>query len=434
MPHALLAITFASAAAVSCLVPVQAAPEVAVASAITADATIQTKSVETFTNAELEQQARTAVETKDFERARELYRVLTAREPANLEYLLAIGRVLSYLQDYAGADQAYDEVLNQRPDSVDALVGKAYVQMWQERYKQADELLNKARQLAPTSVDVRIANARLLRYQGQAARAREEAQAVLQADPNSTEAQELLRDIVLPPRYEIQKGLERESLASGIDNTRAFVSVTALRPQGRVGLTLERWRRFGENENRFGLNASQRLSDKWSINGQIFLSPGATVVSKRDLSIGVARSLTKRAVLALTYRNTRFSTATSQTLSPSLEYYFRDPSWLQVTLHRNKSHNHDTDSDNRSNSFSLRYNRQVSDALLVYAGFGRGQESFENLLTPSTGLFEQFTEDSYLLGAKWQFSPRYSLEAFGLRRSREEQRASTLGLSLTSRL
>ena len=100
---------------------------------------------------DLERTARDAVATKHFREAASVYSRLSEREPGNADYLVWIGRLLSWMQDYPAAIDAYDRALARAPHDVAALVGKATVLMWQQKFSEADCALREAEQLAPTS-------------------------------------------------------------------------------------------------------------------------------------------------------------------------------------------------------------------------------------------------------------------------------------------
>jgi tetratricopeptide (TPR) repeat protein len=95
------------------------------------------------------------------------------------------------MKDYETAEQSYDAVLGQRPDYVDALVGKAYLLTWQDRYDEAEALLERAQQAKPDSAEVDMALARLYRSQERERTALKHVEAVLERDPDNTDAIEL---------------------------------------------------------------------------------------------------------------------------------------------------------------------------------------------------------------------------------------------------
>jgi hypothetical protein len=140
-------------------------------------------------------------------------------------------------------------------------------------------------------------------------------------------------------------------------------------------------------------------------------------------------------VFGADYRYSRLSTANIHTLAPTLEYYLRDNSWLQATYYRSwTSFNNSGQSRVSDDSFAVRYNRQVSEPVLLYVGYGRGRESFQTFLTPSIDRIGSFNAETYLLGAKWQFSKHYWLNLYGVRQKRSTGIAeTTTGISLSTR-
>ena len=138
--------------------------------------------------ADLEKTAREAVDTKSFREARELYIQLSERDPANVDYLLWIGKLSAWLNDYATATRFYDRALAREPQNTDALVGKAYVLMWQQEFQAAHELLSQAQRITPESTDVLIALARLSARMNHYATATHFYDRVLAREPQNADA------------------------------------------------------------------------------------------------------------------------------------------------------------------------------------------------------------------------------------------------------
>jgi YaiO family outer membrane protein len=380
--------------------------------------------------------ARAAIERKDFRGAREIYSQLAAQEPENLEYRVWIGRISGWLQDYPAAQTAYDEVLVRNPQQLEALLGNATVLMWQQKFEAARPFLLRAREVAPENADVRLAWARFYRAQNQEKQALAEVQAILAVDPKNAEALELSKQIELPRPLEFRVGYERSrfSFASSPANHQ-WVNVGYLGGRGRVDVAAERWQRFGDISTRLALSANRRLNQKWSVRGGVALAPGADVIPRREASLGVAHVLRRNLVVGLDYRYSYLATATNHTLAPTLEYYFKSPSWLQVTYYRSWTSFRSTVARRLSDdSYAIRYNHQVSEPVLLYVGYGKGRESFQTILTPSLDRISSFDATTYLAGAKWQVAKYFWLDIFGVQQRRSTgTRESTLGVSVTTR-
>jgi YaiO family outer membrane protein len=384
----------------------------------------------------LEQSARAAIERKDFAQARTLYRQLASLHPENMDYVLSIGRVSAWMEDYPAAHEAYNQVLTVQPNNVDALLGQATLFMWERQFGEAEKWLSRAEALAPTSVDVRLARARFYHYQGMEKEASAVVQSVLATEPNNAEALALSRQIELPRPVEINTGYENSRLSSlGSGGQRKFIDVGYVTPRSRVNVGYERGSRFGDISNRLYLTTSRRLQKKWAVRGGVSLAPGADTVPRQEYSVGASRNVSPRVVLGADYRYSRLSAAQIHTLAPTLEYYFKDASWLQATYYRSwTSFKNSAQPRVGDNSFAVRYNRQISAPVLLYIGYGRGRESFQTFLTPSIDRIGSFDAETYLAGVKWQFARHYWLNLYGVRQKRSTGIAeTTTGISLSTR-
>jgi tetratricopeptide (TPR) repeat protein len=153
------------------------------------------------TQGDLETLAQRAVAGRRFEEARGLYRRLAERDPDNDEYLVWIGRLSGWLEDFDTADVTYNVVLQRDSENVEALVGKAYVATWQERFHDAQRLLRAAKRVAPRDPEVLLALARCYRDEGRLSAASRTVERLVVHDPDNAEGRELRRTVsrVRPP-------------------------------------------------------------------------------------------------------------------------------------------------------------------------------------------------------------------------------------------
>lgn len=148
---------------------------------------------------DLERRAAAAVAAHRLVEARTLYRTLAAEQPAVVGHQVWVGRLSSWLGDYASARAAFDRVLAADPANVEALLGKAYVAMWRGRFDQAGLLLDRATTVAPDDPDVQLALARNYHFQGKDRDAARHVERVLALQPGRGEAQDLQRRLTLAP-------------------------------------------------------------------------------------------------------------------------------------------------------------------------------------------------------------------------------------------
>jgi len=150
------------------------------------------------TQGDLETLAERAVAGHRYEEARTFYRRLAERDPDNDEYLVWIGRLSGWLEDFDTADVTYNVVLARDPEDVEALIGKAYVAIWQERYRDAQVLLRAAKRVAPNDPEVPLALARCYRDQGRMRAAARVVERLVEREPGNAEVRELQRTVSRP--------------------------------------------------------------------------------------------------------------------------------------------------------------------------------------------------------------------------------------------
>jgi tetratricopeptide (TPR) repeat protein len=150
--------------------------------------------------ADLERRAAEAVAAHQLVEARRLYRTLAERDPTHIGHHVWVGRLSSWLSDYAAAQAAFDHVLARDAGNAEALVGKAYVAMWQEQFAEADALLTRAEVASPNDAEVQLALARNHHFQGQEGAAIARVERVLALEPGRAEALDLKRRLAPEPK------------------------------------------------------------------------------------------------------------------------------------------------------------------------------------------------------------------------------------------
>ena len=233
--------------------------------------------------ADLEKAAQQAVAAERFREARDLYMQLSEQDPANVDYLVWIGRLSDWLKDFATATRFYDRALARAPQNAEALVGKAYVLMWQQEFQVARELLLQAQRVTPNSTAVPLALARSYYYQGRDKKAREYVERVLTLDPENQEAEELKAQITLPETLEVRVGYGHDRFSLVSPASMGSVSVGYVGDRGQVSGHYERWNESSEKLNLGGLSFSRRFGDSLRLRGGATWAPGATVLAEQDL-------------------------------------------------------------------------------------------------------------------------------------------------------
>ena len=382
--------------------------------------------------ADLEKDAQEAVDTRNFQEARQLYIQLSEQDPASVDYQLWIGRLSAWLDDYAAATRSYDRVLAREPENADALVGKAYVLMWQQEFQAAHELLSQVQRMTPESTDVLLALARYHYYQGHNTEALEQIERVFILDPGSNEGRELKSQIALLRPLEVRLGWGQERFSFASPASKGYVSVGYVGERSRVSGHYERWNEFNEKINRGGLSFSQQLEDGLWLRGYAMLAPGATALAAQDYSAGFAWALPRGMAVGADYRYLGFEADQAHVFSPFFEYYFAErPAWVRAVFYKSWTEFQPSGVVDSNESFLLHYYEQITEPMLINVGFAHGSESFSALSVDRLG---QFVANTYFGGVDFKLTPAYSVGLHYSYQGRSDGNSqNTFGIGLTIR-
>lgn len=379
-----------------------------------------------------EQVAQEYIAAKRFADARAVYQTLSEREPDNMGHKIWIARLSAWLQEYDVSLAIYDAVLARDSANIEALIGKSTVLMWRQEYSAAEPLITRAIELAPQNPEAHLARARWHFYQGQARPARAAVERALALDPQNEEAKKLAAQIALPRPWQAQIGYERFNLSSGPSGDMKRLSIGHVTERQRAMLHYERWNRFDQKADRIGGELSRRAGENLWLHGGVFAAPGATIIPRQEYRLGASNRIGNRLALRVDYRFVKFMGGLSHIVGPTLEYYRGNGDWLQASLSRSWTSFQNPPAPRAANTgYSLRYNRQVSEPILVYLAYARGTESSPAL---SIDRLTSFSADTIAAGLRWRLSETYSLDFYGARQNRSnDTREDILGMSLTAR-
>jgi len=361
--------------------------------------------------------ANAAIAKHDFGRAETIYRQLAAAEPNNLDYSTALARLKAWRGDWTGASAAYDEVLRRDPMHYDALVGKAQVCVYQGHLQEAEESLRRAESITGPNTELHLAWARLYRAEGKSHREQFEEHALesLKLEPDNKEGQSLLqqaRDMRGIRPFEVRLSYGRDQLSQAPPGQMEGVTAGWRGELNAVHVVYERWRRFGEQSNRAGLDYSVQFAGKWRLRGTSLLGDSkGGFLPKHDHTIGVFRPLNSRTAAGLDYRYLSFPNVKVSVLAPTSEFYFTPKTSLQGTLFVSRLQHQlavDHTSVHVSGLTMLRV--QLHRRLQVTAGYAKGSQGYfaytsDRLLSFNTNTFIGGTEirltPTIILGASF---------------------------------
>ncbi|PYS28411.1 MAG: hypothetical protein DMG11_12750 [Acidobacteria bacterium] len=383
---------------------------------------------------DLEGRAKQAVAAQRFAEARVLYRQLAAEDPLNSDHLIWVGRISGWMGDYDTGSAALDTVLEREPRNTDALIAKAYLFLHQRRYSSAQALLDRAQAIVPESVDLRMALARNMFYQGRVKEAREQVEKVLAAEPSNSEAGQLNAQIDAQPRvyrFEMSLGFGQDRFSFASPATVESISAGYTGTATRAALIYEGWNKFGDVSHRGGITLTHRFARSVWLRGGAIIAPGALAVAREDYSGGLSANVRPRIVTGGDYRYLRFASSRVHVASPSMEYYFERPVWVQAALFTAwTDDNVPGHSRIATQSFGVRYNHQIAP-LVLHAGYARGNESYSALSIDRLG---RFRANTFIGGV--DFKPVSSLTFgtfYSYQRRDSGSTQNSFGISLTVR-
>jgi YaiO family outer membrane protein len=339
--------------------------------------------------ADLQSRARTAVSEKRFSDALTLYRTLLAGDPTDVDYILWIGRLSAWTGDYTGALSLYSQALSLDPKNVDAMVGEANVLMWKRAYRDAFALLTEACELAPSNIDVELAWSRYYHWQGDEAKAKAHLAKSLALDAGNQEALQLKESLAPDHTIELRIAYESDTLPGTTPGSIGEVDASYFSQRGEVGIDFAHLDRFGEAGSRGGLHFSRKLGGSTSVRAAALFGGGGDIVARRDLSLGMSRTVRPGLVLGADYRYIEFRSLKVNAAIGNVDYYFEKPIWILTSYAANASGGSITP------ALLLRFNARVRRNLTVNAGYGRGTELFQLALPAEFG---EFRRDSYIGG------------------------------------
>lgn len=341
---------------------------------------------------DMERAARDAVAARRFHDAAALYALLSERDPANVEYLVWIGRLSSWNGRNEAALEAYDRALARAPQAVEALVGKASVLLWLHKFPEAYRELAQAERVAPTSADVHLGFARYYHYQRHERLAYARVQLALTLDPANRDARELRSQIVLPRPLQLRLGYGLDEVSFARDGRMGSVAAGYSGAPGNVAVQYERWNKFGEDVDRVGMTFSRRLRGGALVRGAAMVGPNATVIARNEYTAGLSHPWRGSTVIGADYRELSFADGRVHVASPSLEYYFtKHPAWAQAVWSHSWTEFTAAGARAQDDSILLRYHHDVARPLAAHFGYARGNESFAGLSIDRIGRFRANT-------------------------------------------
>lgn len=316
------------------------------------------------------QQARQLSWEKHYDEAVLIYERLLKDNPRDIEASLGLAGVTAWKGDHAGAQRRYEALLKDHPENREALAGLARVLFWQGKHEESvatyDELLAQAPDDEETL---------------------KEKQKVLDA-----------KESVKPFRARAGYRFEHLNFAPDAHGT-GFLFSYEKPKKWTVRGGFNYIDKFGDSAPGFTVGAGWWAARDTVLSLDVESAPGQVVVPRQAYTFEISQTVFKKLVPSISYRFADYSTANAHIAAPGLTWYFYPRlDWMAryfLSVSRFGGQNF------VNHSMMTRLNWNLIDALSLFAGYSRANESFEsgNPVNPTGG----FSADHVFAGFKWNF-------------------------------
>jgi YaiO family outer membrane protein len=249
-------------------------------------------------------------------------------------------RVLAWGDHYDASISILESLVKERPTEITYLSELAKVRLWKGDVVQSYREFEKAYSLDTTSLDVirgaarsantlKLKDQRLVWYQR-----------LLGLIPFDPEAQYEIRRLLFGATNELQVQLSTETFSPSITESHTSLGgeyYLEVAKDWKPFVHINRMRKFGQSETRFGGGAYGLLSYGAGFFGQILVSPSATVIPQVDLAFEFSRSLVDRVEGIFAYRYMSFAVSKVFLLIPGFTYYLNDRLWITSKIYLGKA-------------------------------------------------------------------------------------------------
>lgn len=315
------------------------------------------------------------------------------------------------------------------PDNADVLVQLGFAQLGLGNSIAARQAFEHALAIAPAYEDARFGLAQIEFRNGNLAEARRLAEAVVGAQPDNGEAQQLRASIAAaeragpPTRWRVDIGTEVSSLTGGrLPWTDSSFGISyALQPQTTVGGRLRLGTRYGETDIQVEARLDHVFSEDFSAYGLVAATPDADFLARFSFGGGASWRASAAGgplgplVFTLDGRHDVFHDTSVTMVSPAAQYFFLDE---RLGLQVRWIHSVD-DRGNSANGYAIRAEFAATDRLRLHAGYSDAPEISEGTQIDTKTVFTGVSfdlSDTVTLRAKYAYEHRetFNSNSFGL--------------------
>jgi YaiO family outer membrane protein len=359
-----------------------------------------------------------------FGEAEALYRKALARDPRNIDLLVALGLVQGYQQKFDEARLSFDKALSIAPNSLDAKIALVRLSIWTGNIEAAGARLRALSATAPDNREVEGLRARVLLLEGNTAkaeaafaalvasngsdvdavlglgdarRARGREKAALEAyqaahvlDPGSADVRQRLEApapkfwrLDIDGNYSTLTGSQPNWSEGSIALSRAFGPNTTLTARFFAAT------RFDHHDQQAELGIAHKFSDLFSGYAFASVTPDADFLPQYAIGGGGAFVVTKgserfgplAATLDLKYE--RYSDGNVETISPGLQQSL----WSDKLVLTAKWINVFDQQQHHAGGYLARADWAVVDRFRIFAGYSDALEPSDGVMIPTRSVF-----------------------------------------------
>ncbi|MCB1214241.1 MAG: YaiO family outer membrane beta-barrel protein [Deltaproteobacteria bacterium] len=314
--------------------------------------------------------AKNASESKDYEKAKELYQSLLKSNQNDYEARLGLAFVQAWSKDYEKSENNFKKLIKDHPQDYDALIGLSRVYFWQKKYSQALSILENGLSYYPQDQEILA-----LKKQIEKSKSQEDQWTFISL-------------------YDFQA----ISFAEDAHGIQSFLTYEK-KQKWSLGLGYRYLDKFNDQAHEAKVEVGFWIGSKSSLSLSATWAPSQEIIPLQSYQFNLQQILIKPLIFSLRYRFSHYRNVDVHGVMPGLTWYFLPQFALEGRYSFDLS---DFNSSKEINhSFSVRLLWNPAENVTLSAGYAHTSESFEsgNPINP-TG---SFSSHHFLGGFSWDF-------------------------------
>jgi YaiO family outer membrane protein len=325
------------------------------------------------------------------------YQALVELDPGSFEDRFWVGKLEGWTGRLAEAESAFVRLVEERPDDYDSRIALADVRMWRGHRSAARAVLEDLDRTHSADPEVLLRLGQVSEADGDLPEARRYVARVIAIDPSHPGVREALHRMALVPRWQadVEYYGEQVPRQPGTNGIRVGLEARGTRRvRWRTSATLQE--KFDRTEARLGGDLAYRPAGPTELRLSAYLAPGAEVLPRQTVGLGLGQRLGSRLVLNADYTYLDFGNAEVHLLGPGLELYAGH--WLLAGRYGYSSTRFagvQAAVGNHAGSVALGYLYGAANLVRIFAAAGA-----ESFALPSRDVIGEF--DAHTIGGDWR--------------------------------